>query len=59
MRVFSRVTTHKSLERPTVRRLCRIASEIYDDKEMLRRKGHLRRYRASCVASCHVPQRLR
>ncbi|HEY5789486.1 MAG TPA: LysR family transcriptional regulator [Gammaproteobacteria bacterium] len=33
-RVFSLVTTHKSLERPNVRRLCDIASEIYDT-EML------------------------
>ena len=33
-RVFSLVTTHKSLERPNVRRLCDIAQEIYD-QEML------------------------
>jgi DNA-binding transcriptional LysR family regulator len=32
IRVFSMVTTHKSLERPNVRRLCQIASEIYDEE---------------------------
>jgi DNA-binding transcriptional LysR family regulator len=34
IRVFSLVTTHKSLERPNVRRLCQIATEIYEE-EML------------------------
>jgi hypothetical protein len=30
------VTTHKSLERPNVRRLCQIASEIYDEEMLFR-----------------------
>ena len=36
VRVFSMVTTHKSLERPNVRRLCQIASEIYDEEMLFR-----------------------
>jgi DNA-binding transcriptional LysR family regulator len=39
LRVFSMITTHKSLERPNVRRLCQIAAEIYD-QEMLFRQPH-------------------
>jgi DNA-binding transcriptional LysR family regulator len=39
LRVFSMITTHKSLERPNVRRLCQIAGEIYD-QEMLFRQPH-------------------
>ncbi len=36
IRVFSMVTTHKSLERPNVRRLCQIATEIYEEEMLFR-----------------------
>jgi len=39
LRVFSMITTHKSLERPNVRKLCEIASEIYDEDMLFRQTG--------------------
>lgn len=36
LRVFSMITTHKSLERPNVRRLCQIAAEVYDEEMLFR-----------------------